>query len=41
MFVDDGLMVGAPHTGAVVRLERIAGFGPVVGVSSPGGRQVA
>ena len=41
MFVGDGLMVDAPCTGAVVRLDRIAGFGPVVGVSSPGGRQIA
>ncbi|HUO49658.1 MAG TPA: C40 family peptidase, partial [Acidimicrobiales bacterium] len=41
MFVGDGLMVDAPYTGAVVRLDRIAGFGPVVGVTNPGGRQIA
>ncbi len=32
-----GWMVDAPHTGAVVRFDRIAGFGNVVGVTSPGG----
>ena len=41
MFVGDGLMVDAPHTGAVVRLDRIAGFAPLVGVTSPGGQQTA
>jgi cell wall-associated NlpC family hydrolase len=41
MFVGDGLMVDAPHTGAVVRLDRIAGFAPLVGVSAPGGQQIA
>jgi len=41
MFVGDGLMVDAPHTGAVVRLDRIEGFAPLVGVAAPGGRQIA
>jgi cell wall-associated NlpC family hydrolase len=41
MFVGDGLMVDAPHTGAVVRLDRIEGFAPLVGVASPGGHQIA
>jgi cell wall-associated NlpC family hydrolase len=41
MFVGDGLMVDAPHTGAVVRLDRIAGFASIVGVTSPGGQQTA
>jgi cell wall-associated NlpC family hydrolase len=41
MFVGDGLMVDAPYTGAVVRLDRIAGFAPLVGVSDPAGHQIA
>jgi cell wall-associated NlpC family hydrolase len=41
MFVGDGLMVDAPYTGAVVRLDRIEGFAPLVGVASPGGHQIA
>jgi cell wall-associated NlpC family hydrolase len=41
MFVGDGLMVDAPHTGAVVRFDRVEGFGPIVGVTSPGGQQIA
>jgi len=41
MFVGDGLMVDAPHTGAVVRLDRIEGFAPLVGVTAPGGQQIA
>jgi cell wall-associated NlpC family hydrolase len=41
MFVGNGLMVDAPHTGAVVRLDRISGFAPLVGVTAPGGHQTA
>ncbi len=41
MFVGDGLMVDAPFTGAVVRLDRIEGFAPLVGVTAPGSRQIA
>jgi cell wall-associated NlpC family hydrolase len=37
IFVGDGLMVNAPHTGAVVRLDRVEGFTPpFVGASAPG-----
>jgi cell wall-associated NlpC family hydrolase len=36
MYVGDGLMIDAPHTGAVVRFDRVAGFEPIVGVSAPG-----
>jgi cell wall-associated NlpC family hydrolase len=36
MYVGDGLMIDAPHTGAVVRFDRVAGFEPIVGVTSPG-----
>jgi cell wall-associated NlpC family hydrolase len=36
MYVGDGLMIDAPHTGAVVRFDRIAGFEPIVGVTAPG-----
>jgi cell wall-associated NlpC family hydrolase len=36
MYVGDGLMVDAPHTGAVVRFDRIAGSEPIVGVTAPG-----
>lgn len=37
IFVGDGLMVDAPHTGAVVRLDRITGFTPsYVGATAPG-----
>ncbi len=38
IFVGDGLMVDAPHTGAVVRLDRVLGFEPIVGVTAPGGQ---
>ncbi len=41
MFVGQGSMVDAPHPGATVRLDKIAGFGPVVGVTAPAGTQVA
>lgn len=37
IFVGDGLMVDAPHPGAVVRFDRVAGFEPIVGVTDPGG----
>lgn len=37
IFIGDGLMVDAPHTGAVVRLDRVAGFTvPYVGSTAPG-----
>lgn len=36
MYVGDGLMIDAPHTGAVVRFDRVAGFMPIVGVTAPG-----
>jgi cell wall-associated NlpC family hydrolase len=36
MYVGDGLMIDAPHTGAVVRFDRVAGFEQIVGVTSPG-----
>ncbi|HVB91513.1 MAG TPA: C40 family peptidase [Acidimicrobiales bacterium] len=38
MYVGDGLMVDAPETGAVVRFDRVEGFGPIVGVTAPGQR---
>ncbi len=41
MFVGDGLMINAPYTGAVVRFDRVAGSLPIVGVTSPGGQQIA
>jgi len=41
IFVGDGLMVDAPHTGSVVRFDRIGGFPSIVGVTSPGGQQIA
>ncbi len=41
IFVGDGLMVDAPHPGAVVRFDRVAGFEPIVGVTDPGGLQDA
>lgn len=37
IFVGQGLMVDAPHTGALVRLDPVVGFAPLVGVTSPGG----
>jgi hypothetical protein len=37
MFVGDGLMVDAPHTGAMVRFDRVDGFGSIVGITAPGG----
>jgi cell wall-associated NlpC family hydrolase len=37
MFVGDGLMVDAPHTGAAVRFDRVDGFGSIVGITAPGG----
>jgi hypothetical protein len=37
IFIGDGLMVDAPHSGAVVRLDRVAGFTPAyVGSTVPG-----
>lgn len=36
IFVGNGVMVDAPHTGADVRLDQINGFEPIVGVTSPG-----
>ena len=36
IFVGNGVMVDAPHTGADVRLDKINGFEPIVGVTSPG-----
>jgi cell wall-associated NlpC family hydrolase len=36
MYLGDGLMLDAPHTGAVVRLDRVQGFAPIVGVTAPG-----
>jgi cell wall-associated NlpC family hydrolase len=36
MDVGDGLMIDAPHTGSVVRLDRMAGFERIVGVTAPG-----
>jgi cell wall-associated NlpC family hydrolase len=37
IFVGNGVMVDAPHTGADVRLDQISGFEQIVGVTSPGG----
>ena len=36
IFVGNGVMVDAPHTGADVRLDQINGFEPIVGVTAPG-----
>jgi cell wall-associated NlpC family hydrolase len=36
MYVGDGLMVDAPHTGSVVRFDRISSVGSIVGVTAPG-----
>lgn len=36
MYVGDGLMIDAPHTGSVVRFDRVAGFERIVGVTAPG-----
>lgn len=37
IFIGDGLMVDAPHSGALVRLDRVAGFSPsYVGATAPG-----
>jgi cell wall-associated NlpC family hydrolase len=36
MYVGDGLMIDAPHTGSVIRFDRVSGFEPIVGVTSPG-----
>jgi cell wall-associated NlpC family hydrolase len=38
MYVGDGLMIDAPHTGSVVRFDRVAGFERIVGVTAPGQR---
>jgi cell wall-associated NlpC family hydrolase len=38
MYMGSGLMIDAPHTGAVVRFDRVQGFGPIVGVTAPGQR---
>jgi cell wall-associated NlpC family hydrolase len=39
MYVGDGLMIDAPQTGSVIRFDRVAGFEPIVGVTSPGAGQ--
>jgi cell wall-associated NlpC family hydrolase len=36
MYLGSGLMIDAPHSGAVVRFDRVQGFGPIVGVTAPG-----
>lgn len=36
MYVGDGLMVDAPHSGANVRFDRVDGFGSIVGITAPG-----
>jgi cell wall-associated NlpC family hydrolase len=36
MYVGDGLMIDAPHTGSVVRFDSVAGFERIVGVTAPG-----
>jgi cell wall-associated NlpC family hydrolase len=36
MYVGDAMMVDAPRSGAVVRFDRIRGFGSIVGVTAPG-----
>ncbi|MGH9047243.1 MAG: C40 family peptidase [Acidimicrobiales bacterium] len=36
IFVGNGVMVDAPHTGADVRLDKVNGFEPIVGVTDPG-----
>ncbi|PZR80795.1 MAG: hypothetical protein DLM65_07400, partial [Candidatus Aeolococcus gillhamiae] len=36
IYIGNGNMVDAPHTGAFVRVEPIAGFGPIVGASRVG-----
>ena len=38
MYLGSGLMIDAPHTGAVVRFDRVQGFAPIVGVTAPGQR---
>jgi cell wall-associated NlpC family hydrolase len=35
LYLGDGRMLDAPHTGAVVRVEPIAGFGRIVGFTDP------
>jgi len=35
IYAGNGLMIDAPHTGAVVRLERVQGFGTYMGASRP------
>jgi cell wall-associated NlpC family hydrolase len=35
IFVGNGVMVDAPHTGADVRLDQINGFEQIVGVTAP------
>jgi cell wall-associated NlpC family hydrolase len=40
MFVGDGLMVDAPHSGATVRFDRVDGFGSIVGITAPGSASV-
>jgi cell wall-associated NlpC family hydrolase len=40
IYLGDGLMIDAPHTGAIVRLDRLAGFtSKLVGASAPGNGQ--
>ena len=38
MYLGSGLMIDAPHSGAVVRFDRVQGFAPIVGVTAPGQR---
>ena len=41
IFAGDGLMIDAPYTGAVVRFDPVENGLPIVGVTSPGGQQIA
>ena len=36
IYVGDGVMIDAPHTGAFVRFDQIDGFAPVAGITAPG-----
>jgi cell wall-associated NlpC family hydrolase len=36
IYIENGLMVDAPHTGAVVRIEAIAGWPDYFGATRPG-----
>jgi cell wall-associated NlpC family hydrolase len=35
IYLGHGVMVDAPHTGATVRVQAIAGLGPLLGVARP------